>query len=271
MMQASNREIEIYDVVISSLTGEFQLRTEVTKVDRGTLLSLENPRYKDVMERYNDLKGVTMDDVDDKEEPSVHLILGTNEYAQIKTETTPKIGKPGEHITELTRLGWTIMSPGSESDLTNIFLTQTSAADYKALCRLDVLGLQDHPVGDQNLVLEEFKEQLTRNPEGWYKTGLLWKGNHPPLPNNKHGSLKRLENLVRKLEKQPGMLQKYDGIIQDQLSQGKVERVYSEPQGKEFYIPHKAVIRRPRRARRFESPTMRPPEHMRKHHLSMTA
>ena len=36
MMQASNREIEIYDVVISSLTGEFQLRTEVTKVDRAT-------------------------------------------------------------------------------------------------------------------------------------------------------------------------------------------------------------------------------------------
>ena len=39
------------------------------------------------------------------------------------------------------------------------------------------------------------------------------------------------------------MLQKYDGIIQDQLSQGIVERVHSEPQGKEFYIPHKAVIR----------------------------
>ena len=44
MMQASNREIAIYDVVISSLTGEFQLQTEVTKVDRGTLLSLRNPR-----------------------------------------------------------------------------------------------------------------------------------------------------------------------------------------------------------------------------------
>ena len=147
------------------------------------------------------------------------------------------------------------MSPGSESDLTNMFLTQTSAADYEALCRLDVLGLQDHPVGDQDLVFEEFKEQLTRNPQGWYETGLatglttglttglLWKGNHPPLPNNKHGSLKRLENLVRKLEKQPGMLQKYDGVIQDQLSQGIVERVHSEPKGKEFYIPHKAMIR----------------------------
>ena len=215
----------------------------MTKVDRRTLLSLGNPWYKELVERYDHLKEVTMDDVDEKEELPVHLILGTNEYAQMKTKTRPKIGKPGEPIAELTRLGWTIMSPGSESDLTNMFLTQTSVADYEALCRLDVLGLQDHPVGDQDLVFEEFKEQLTRNPQGWYETGLLWKGNHPPLPNNKHGSLKQLENLVRKLEKQPGMLQKYDGVIQDQLSQGIVERVHSEPEGKEFYIPHKAMIR----------------------------
>lgn len=243
MMQASNREIEIHDVVISSLTGEFQLRTEVTKVDRGTLLSLENPRYKHMIEQYDHLQGVSMDDVDEKEQLPVHLILGTNEYAQIKTETTPKIGKPGEPIAELTRLGWTIMSPGSESDLTNMFLTQTSSADYEALCKLDVLGLQDHPAGDQDIVYEEFKEQLARNPEGWYETGLLWKGNHPPLPNNKHGSLKRLENLVRKLEKQPQMLEKYDAIIQDQLTQGIVERVEEDPTGKEFYIPHKPVVR----------------------------
>ena len=72
--QASNREIEIYNVVISSLTGEFQLRTEVTKVDRGTLLSLENPWYKELVERYNHLKKVTMDDVDEKEELPVHLL-----------------------------------------------------------------------------------------------------------------------------------------------------------------------------------------------------
>jgi len=64
---------------------------------------------------------------------------------------------------------------------------------------------------------EEFKEQLERSPEGWYETSLLWKGNHPPLTNNKYKSLKRLDNLVRKLEKQPGMLEKYDDIIQDRL------------------------------------------------------
>ena len=55
------------------------------------------------------------------------------------------------------------MSPRSKSDLTNMFLIQTSAADYEALFRLDVLVLQDHPVSDQDLVFQEFKEQLTRN------------------------------------------------------------------------------------------------------------
>ena len=39
------------------------------------------------------------------------------------------------------------------------------------------------------------------------------------------------------------MLEKYDAVIQDPLSQGIFERVHSKPQGKAFYIPHKAVVR----------------------------
>ena len=80
---------------------------------------------------------------------------------------------------------------------------------------MHVLGLEDRPNGDQNLVYEEFKEQLVRSPEEWYET---LKGNHPPLPNSMH--LKRLDHFMRKLEKQPRMLQKYNDIIQDQLMQG---------------------------------------------------
>ena len=90
----------------------------------------------------------------------------------------------------------------------------------------------------------EFQEQRKRHPEGWYETGLLWKTDHPLLANNLNGSLGRLANLVRKLEKEAGHLERYDQIIQDQLEQGIVERVNSEPVGdREFYIPHKPVIR----------------------------
>ena len=45
-----------------------------------------------------------------RRELPVYLILGTSECAKIKTETVPKMGKPGEPIAELTRLGWTLVS-----------------------------------------------------------------------------------------------------------------------------------------------------------------
>ena len=176
MLSTTEREIEVHKVVIKSLSGDFHLQTEVTKVNCNVLLKLENPGYKQIVQQYNHLKGVDMDDVDMKQELPVHLILGTSEYAQIKTKTTPRIGKPGKPIAELTRLVWTIMSPGSEPDLTNMFLTQTSVTDYEELCRLDVLGLEDFPTGDQENVYAEFKELLTRSPEGWYESGLPWKG-----------------------------------------------------------------------------------------------
>ena len=48
---------------------------------------------------------------------------------------------------------------------------------------------------------------------------------------------------MKKLQREPDLLAQYDQIIQDQLETGIVERVTSEPVGREFYIPHKPVIR----------------------------
>jgi hypothetical protein len=137
------------------------------------------------------------------------------------------------------------MSPGKEADLSNMFMTQTSSCDYEMLSKMDVLGLDDRPTGDQHSVYEDFKEQLARNTEGWYETGLPWRANHPPLPNNERGSVRRLGNLVKRLEKQPELMTKYDEIIRDQIDQGIVEKVTpsSVPANNEFYIPHKPVVR----------------------------
>ena len=44
------------------------------------------------------------------------MVLGSGEYARIKTETKPHIGRDGEPIAEKTKLGWFIMSPGQEFD-----------------------------------------------------------------------------------------------------------------------------------------------------------
>ena len=95
MLGSTSKVIGVYGVTISSLNGKFRLKTEVTKVDRGTLLSLDNPKYGEVLQKYTHLERVHMDDDDTKAELPVHIILGASDYAKIKTENKPKIRRPG--------------------------------------------------------------------------------------------------------------------------------------------------------------------------------
>ena len=242
LMASTTAKMEIYKSTVSSKSGDYHLEVNLTKVNRGELLSLENPRYEQLMKTYSHLKGVEMDDIDTKPLLPVHVILGAGVFARIKTDTRPRIGNQGEPVAERTKLGWIILSPGEEIDTTHMLLTQTSHVDYEELCKLDVLGLEDTPQHDQGEVYMEFREQLSRNEAGWYEAALPWKGNHPPLSSNKQGSLRRLENLKRKLER-IGMEQAYSEIIEEQKAEGVVEAADQEPRGVEFYIPHKPVIR----------------------------
>ena len=243
MMNSVNKKIKVYDLSIANLTGDFMMTAKVSKVEKNVLLHLPNPNYESLVKQYKHLRGVEMDDKDKKSELPIHLILGATEYSRIKTTEIPRIGLQGEPIAELTSLGWTMMSPGSEIDFGQVYLTRSSIMDYEQLCSLDVLGLKDNQNDEQQSVYEEFKEQLVQKPDRSYETGLLWKTNHPPLHNHKTGSLKRLENLVNRLQQNPVLYERYDEIIKDQLAQGIVEIADKEPVGREFYIPHKAVVR----------------------------
>ena len=129
-----------------------------------------------------------MDDEDTRQMLPVHIMLGANDFAKIRTGERLRVECRGDPVAESTRSGWTVMSPGADSGLSPALLVVNSNADYEKLCALDVLGLADSATGDQSAVYDEFKEQLVRSPEGWYETGLPWKGNCPPLPNNREGN-----------------------------------------------------------------------------------
>ncbi len=62
------------------------------------------------------------------------------------------------------------------------------------------------------------------------------------MPNNKQGSLRRLNHLTKRLHRD-GLTTEYDDIIREQLNEGIVERAPEAPGNKEFYIPHKAVVK----------------------------
>ena len=119
---------------------------------------INNPHYQKIIESYADLKGVEMTDCDPKPYLPIHLILMASEYAGIKTSERPRVGLLREPVAEKTKLGWTIMSPGTEIDHTNMLRTETSHVDYTELCRLGVLGLEDTPEHDQRTIYAEFRE-----------------------------------------------------------------------------------------------------------------
>lgn len=134
------------------------------------------------------------------------------------------------------------MRPGEETDVIGTMFAKSTPVAFDRLCGLDVLGLEERD--DQCKVFEKFKSQLKRHPEGYYETGLIWKIGHPPLPNDKNESVTRLKNLVRILEKEPEVMEKHKAIIKTQFEEGIIEKApNSAKEGKEYYIPHKPVIR----------------------------
>lgn len=64
----------------------------------------------------------------------------------------------------------------------------------------------------------------------------MWKQFSPALPSNKTGNFGQLRSLLRKMRKDPKLLQKYDQIIRDQLKNSIVKRVSDDrPFSKAFY------------------------------------
>ena len=242
LMGTTTTKMSQYDLNLEALKGGFSLKTRATMIKKRELLMLDNPHIKERFEAHQHLRDIELEDQPTKEKLPVHIILGANEYAKIRTSQV-RIGRQGEPVAELTRFGWALMSPGGDSDPAVGCLAVNTAMDHERLCSLDVLGLADAPSGDQGVVYQEFREQLSRNPEeGWYEAALPWKGDHPPLVNYLNGSLRRLQTQVRKLRK-TGKIGEYDKIIREQLEEGIVERAPKEVNGREFYMPHRAVIR----------------------------
>ena len=161
-------------------------------------------------------------------------------------EKRPRVGKIGEPFAEFTKMGWVMMSPGRESDAVSALYTQTSVSDYEKLCSTDILGLEESQYNHDEFVFEKFKKQLSRSKEGWYETGFIWRENNIPLRDNKCGSLGRLKSLLKHLGQKQEVREAYDSVIKDQLENNIIKEVTNTEinnSSKEFYMPHRAVIR----------------------------
>ena len=68
MLNSTTRNIEIYKETIENLLRTFTMQVEFSKVKRKTLLTLENFHYSSLIKKYQRLKGVVIEDNDQKQE-----------------------------------------------------------------------------------------------------------------------------------------------------------------------------------------------------------
>ena len=105
-----------------------------------------------MIETYDHLKGLQMNERDTKPELTIHVILGARDYAKIKMQKCPRVAKINAAIAEQTKMGWVIMFPDRKSDLVSSLYTRTSVSDFDILCDIDVLGVEENHLGrDENV------------------------------------------------------------------------------------------------------------------------
>ena len=64
--------MELSTVCVETVNGEFAMDVSVTKVDKGELLYVDNPNYTTLINSYQHLEGVRMEDKDQKPKLPVH-------------------------------------------------------------------------------------------------------------------------------------------------------------------------------------------------------
>ena len=90
MLGSVAKEMELSNVRVEEVNGNFGMDVCVPKVEKGELLFVDNPHYEELINSYQHLEGVKMEECDRKPKLPVHLILGAGYYMRAKTSECGK-------------------------------------------------------------------------------------------------------------------------------------------------------------------------------------
>lgn len=243
---------DVAEVEIRSVQGDKVASIEVFIVPQ--ISTIHNYHVEVAKKQYSHLKGLWFSDVNrQKEELVIDILIGAD-YLWNFQKTEVIRGRPEEPVAIQTGLGWVLSGPlvaressDSCSKVQVNFVGQESvgtrnlstADSVNRLWDLETLGIREC-----DEVHEEFLDSIRFTGER-YSVRLPWKEGQEELPSNYAKSLVRLKSQVRRLEKEPGVLEEYDSIIKQQLKDGIIERVMNlEKAEKVHYLPHQGVVRK---------------------------
>lgn len=214
---------------------------------------ISNEHVEVVKNDFPHLRDVWFSDVcQTKDELEIDLLIGADYLWEFQKGTTIR-GGPEEPVAVPTELGWVFSGPlkrreaDSRQEVSVHFIAQDSVALERASLDSEINKLWDlESIGikSSDEVHESFENDIEFSGER-YSVKLPWKQGHDPLPSNYENSLSRLKGQLKRLRKEPEVLDEYDSIIKEQLNLGIIEKVAElEETSKTHYLPHHAVIRR---------------------------
>lgn len=179
------------------------------------------------------------------------ILLGQDNWELLLTHAF-KSGARGQPVASLTTLGWVLhgvqyrqpavqrvhhltVQPLQEETMEKMM------RDHFALESLCVDKKKSYTEAERR-ALTQLEENTRALPAGGYETCLLWKEDDPRPPDNYSSTMKRLELLEKKLDKNEAMKTRYNAQMQVLLDSGYAEEAPREKNEKIWYLPHFAVI-----------------------------
>ena len=214
---------------------------------------ISNEHVEVVKNDFPHLRDLWFSDVcQSKDELEIDVLIGADYLWEFQKGTTIR-GRPEEPVAVHTELGWVLSGPlkrqdvDSRQEVSVNFIGQDSVAFDRASLDSEIHKLWDlESIGikSNDDVHESFENDIGFS-EGRYSVKLPWKQGHDPLPSNINISLSRMKGQLKRLRKEPEVLDEYDSIIKEQLNSGVIEKVAElEETERVHYLPHHAVIRR---------------------------
>ena len=133
-----------------------------------------------------------------------------------------------------------IIHGGDQGNGTCMYVSDTK--DYERLYSFDILREEDRSEDDPSEVHKDFIENIQTDTYRRYGVGIQKIPSNTVTESNEIQGREHLQNIERKLEKDPALKYTSQEIFTDQLNQGIKEKAPKFSAGERvFYLPHKPV------------------------------
>ncbi|XP_053406534.1 uncharacterized protein LOC123530253 [Mercenaria mercenaria] len=243
----SNKIMQVDTATVYLVTDEYQ-KIPVKVLIVPTISTPLNNRLQNTASKLPYLRGLKLaHPVTEDNNFTISMLIGADFYWDIAEDRIIR----GEGPTAVkSKIGYLLSQPvpaesaHSTNHVCNVNTSHFSPDMLERFWSLESMGItqttEDNDISDY---FKNYQQSCIEFKDSRYSTKLPWKLEHPPLPTNYEVTKKRTENTIRRLQKNPYLLQKYDDIITEQERRGFIEKVITDtpPTGQVHYIPHHPV------------------------------